>query len=385
MRSVWGQSYLHVQGTTDKFAELLPWPALNRILVEHRFTFPQLVLVKETTVVDERSYKEAVITRRGDVYSQILPKELNQKLREGHTLILDQIDQVYRPITDIARMLEFNFREHVQVNAYVAWGPSRALKAHPDDHDVFVLQVHGRKCWRIYGLSERGPLIGGDTKCLAPPNKVAWEAILEPGDLLYVPRNWWHEVRSDGEPSVHLTCGIQNRTGIDLLAWIQQELRSDDLFSADLPRFSDLTDQSVHIARLRNEICKRFDENVLARFLRDCESKTALRPSLSLPWSVIPGDVPQDDAISLRLAFDYPVELEILPDRESCAFVAGGRRLKFPKAFQVVLQVLIARRVCSMADLIDALSPQLDRDAVRGMASELVFQGLVAIDAKAPQ
>jgi hypothetical protein len=46
----------------------------------------------------------------------------------------------------------------VQVNAYLTPPASRGLGVHHDTHDVFVLQVHGRKLWQVWDAAVPFPL-----------------------------------------------------------------------------------------------------------------------------------------------------------------------------------------------------------------------------------
>ncbi len=62
--------------------------------------------------------------------------------------------------------------------------------AHWDDHDVLVLQVHGRKCcWFCYGKRDAYPMKGAlaATK-IGDAEELLWSEVLEPGDIPYIPR-----------------------------------------------------------------------------------------------------------------------------------------------------------------------------------------------------
>jgi hypothetical protein len=281
---------------------------------------------------------------------------------------------MFGAVTAVAEMLEDEFHERVLVNAYAAWGRSRGFKAHHDDHDVFILQLAGRKFWRIFGPSESRSIQND-----APPRGISWEGIIEEGDLLYIPRDWWHEVRPQGEASLHLTCGVQNRNGLDLLAWIQQELRSVEIYLSDLPRFLSHDEQLAHVAKLRDEFCRRFDDAVLSRFFEEHDAKAVPRPHLSLPWGVIPGELPEDDQIPIRFLLGRSTELNVSSDRQRCELVANGMRWQFSEASEPVLRALMEHRICSVSDICTTTSAGLDRHTVRSVISELLFQGLAAI------
>nr|WP_326813400.1 cupin domain-containing protein [Streptomyces scopuliridis] len=81
------------------------------------------------------------------------------------------------------------------------------------------------------------------------------ELVLRPGDLLYLPRGWWHSVAaSEGEHSLHLTFGIQTTTGAQLLSWLADDLRRHDVLREDLPVHAPASRQTAYLERLRMEV-----------------------------------------------------------------------------------------------------------------------------------
>lgn len=69
---------------------------------------------------------------------------------------------------------------------------------HFDSYDVFLLQVHGRRRWRIGRMADPQLLEGVPLKILQhfEPEE---EHVLEPGDLLYLPPRWAHDGVALGE------------------------------------------------------------------------------------------------------------------------------------------------------------------------------------------
>lgn len=75
---------------------------------------------------------------------------------------------------------------------------------HLDSYDVFLLQVHGRRRWRIGPVADRRLLPDLPVKILAH-FEPAEEFVLEPGDMLYLPPLWGHDGIAEGEC---MTCSI---------------------------------------------------------------------------------------------------------------------------------------------------------------------------------
>ena len=59
------------------------------------------------------------------------------------------VDETVEPISQLAESLEKTFHEEVGVNAYFSCGTTHGYPPHWDLHDVFVLQVAGRKDWTV--------------------------------------------------------------------------------------------------------------------------------------------------------------------------------------------------------------------------------------------
>jgi len=120
--------------------------------------------------------------------------------------------------------------------------PHAVTRAHFDTADVIVIQLKGRKTWRIAsnefaplplrGYTTRSPLapelrLYADE---APPAEMpegATTHVLERGSILHVPRGYWHETSSDQDSlSLHIQISSPNRLDIALAA-LKNELSHD--------------------------------------------------------------------------------------------------------------------------------------------------------------
>ncbi len=75
---------------------------------------------------------------------------------------------------------------------------------HFDSYDVFLLQVHGKRRWRIGRMNDAALVPDVPLKIIAnfQPEE---EWLLEPGDMLYLPPRWAHDGVAEGEC---MTCSI---------------------------------------------------------------------------------------------------------------------------------------------------------------------------------
>ena len=378
LASAWGTNFTHVRGGAGKFARLMPWARLNEILRRHRLDFPRLRLVQDGEAVPTSSYLRYISGGRRKIpVPRIKPVELARHLREGATLVLDAVDEFQEPIEELAAGLELAFREHVQVNLYAGWQTSRGFDLHWDDHDVFVLQVTGRKRWSVYGETRPHPLVGDIEKAEKPTHAPVWEGTLEDGDLLYIPRGWWHVAVPLAEPTLHLTVGVHNRNGLDLLRWLAERMRASETFRRDLPRLAAPDERAAHLARMRDELLAELDDPTLERFYAERDALAEPRARLELPWAATPQGAPVAARALVRLLAPRPLNFEAADG--VVEFSAMKKRWRFAADALHVLRPLAERRACTVAELCEAARGRLGEETVRAFVAELSLHGLVSV------
>ena len=379
LRDTYGRDFLHVRGRRGRFSHLLPWPVLNEILARHRLNAPRLRLMCDGARVPVSAYtRHAAPQGQRAAVPRLRAERLNEQLRAGATLVLDAVDELHAPLEELAEGLELTFRERVQINMYAGWRTSHGFDLHWDDHDVFILQVAGRKRWRIYGQTRPHPLSRQDPEPTPKPTGDAlWEDTLEDGDLLYIPRGWWHVAFPLDEPTLHLTVGIHARTGVDLLRWLADGLRASELYRRDLPRLSSPQEQAAHAAALREELLACFDDAALARYLADCDANAEPRPRAGLPLAATPEVSSPPPETFVRLTAPRPLAFDVSDG--SIEFACNRKLWKFDGRAHAVLQQLAERRVCRVSELCEGARGVLDSETVRAFVGELIRHGLLAV------
>ncbi|HEX7317879.1 MAG TPA: cupin domain-containing protein [Pyrinomonadaceae bacterium] len=380
--SSWGVNFLHVRGRAGRFAHMMPWARLSEIVGRHRLDFPRLRLVRDGKSLPLSSYMRRVTGgRQKTTIPRIKSADLARQLRDGATLVLDAVDELSEPIEELARGLELLFRERVQVNLYAGWQTSRGFDLHWDDHDVFILQVTGRKRWSVYGQTRPYPLVNDIERARKPEHAPLWEETLEDGDMLYIPRGWWHVAQPLAEPTLHLTVGVHNRTGLDLLRWVSERVRASELFRSDLPRLASPAERAAHNARLREELLAAWEEDLVERFYEELDARAEPRARVALPWAATPGAAPPEGPTVVRMLAPRPLKLE---DAGGVVeFDAMNRRWRFAAAALPVLRALAERRACTVAELCEAARDRVAPETVRAFLVELAHEGLVTFDAEA--
>jgi hypothetical protein len=133
-----------------------------------------------------------------------------QLFDEGATFVLRDAHQRLASLASLCRTLESEVGAVFTVNLYMTPANGQGLDTHYDTHDTILVQAAGSKEWTIYGSPLRLPLIGQpfDKKETYDIGEPTMQLVLEAGDLLYIPRGYFHSGRSLNDSSLHATIGV---------------------------------------------------------------------------------------------------------------------------------------------------------------------------------
>lgn len=209
----------------DAFRQLISIERIDHLLAGQSFHSDELNMARSDPPIQRQDFiRENDLADKGAVA---------RAFQEGATLILPQLHARVPELADFCRGLEAVFSAHVQTNIYLTPQGSQGFQTHYDNHCVFILQVEGVKRWRLYdsptGIPFRGERF---TPGQYAPGEVREEFLLEPGDILYVPRGMMHDAISEPDhASLHVTTGIITKTWADFVleAVSETALKSDDL------------------------------------------------------------------------------------------------------------------------------------------------------------
>jgi len=155
---------------------------------------------------------------------------LYQHLREGGTVVLNRIELVSPQVRALCLSAGQFVGAQTTANAYAAFGPEPATNVHWDTHDVLVMQLKGRKRWRVYEPTHPLPVanqISNERKDELIDTPVM-DMELEQGSCLYVPRGWWHKVEPvAGYDTIHLAVAIHVPLILDYLIWAAAHILPD--------------------------------------------------------------------------------------------------------------------------------------------------------------
>lgn len=376
------EPFLHHSFGREAFRRALPegeasrlfgWAQLNQALAEHRLGPPRLKLEKGGQQVGRQVFRERRPSPAQTVHDLDAPG-LYDQLRDGATLVLDAVNELHPPLQRLCAGLAAEFCAHSQANVYACWGTSQGFDVHWDDHDVFVVQVDGTKRWDLYGFTRPAPL-RRDREAAPKPTEASEQMVLEAGDMLYLPRGYWHAAVGLGAPSLHLTIGVSRKTGADFLRWLADEAIADAGVRADLQLEQDDAVLGEQVGELLRGLVASHDPAELGRrYRRHLEASARHRPQLSFPHIGRPDDriAPGD---RLRLT-DGATELT--PGAEPGSIRLSHRGVRYTLAAETApaMSALMAGTVLSYAELArqcGAVSDELLQAFVRDLLAGGVF------------
>jgi bifunctional lysine-specific demethylase and histidyl-hydroxylase MINA len=238
-----GKKPLHLQGAAEKFARVMTFAQLNRLLGQITiWSHTSLELVLDKEPVAATAYCAPAVGRDGGQVLRPDPDKVKAYLRRGATLVANDIDHLSPGLTDFARTLEEALGGKVQGNLYLSSKKRQGFAAHFDTHDVYAVHVEGTKTWQVYEGRLDDPIAHPRFKAMSREQHdkhrggLMMEVRMKPGDLLYLPRGWYHDALADEGPAVHIAFGVTYPIGLDVLSMLFEHMVAEPRFRANLPR-----------------------------------------------------------------------------------------------------------------------------------------------------
>lgn len=303
----WGRRALLTPRASD-FSDLFSASAVDELISRRGLRSPFLRVAKDGETLATSSFTSPAGVG-ATIADQLDDTALWRHFDAGATLVLQALQRTWEPIGAYAARLGEELGHPVQANAYITPPQNQGFDDHYDVHDVFVLQISGTKRWVIHEPVIDHPLRDQpwtdrrDQVAEAAAHDPVIDAVLEPGDVLYLPRGWLHAATAQGEVSIHLTLGVHTWTGHAVAEQLAQAvvamLRDDPEVRASLPLGLEQLDEStVDLVR------KRFAETLAVADprpafhrarrsqarpaplgpLAQLETLSALRPDTTLRW-----------------------------------------------------------------------------------------------------
>jgi ribosomal protein L16 Arg81 hydroxylase len=375
------------EDTGESFADLLTLDAVDELLSRRGLRTPFLRIAKDGAVVDPKRFTTSG-GAGAEIADQVSSDAVLRLFADGSTVVLQGLHRLWPPLIEFADQLAADLGHPTQVNAYITPPSSRGFSPHYDVHDVFVLQVAGEKHWRIHAPVLPDPLRTqpwqdrADDVAAAAEGEPVIDAVLRPGDALYLPRGFIHSAQALGAISAHLTVGVHSVTrwsaaesALDLVRGLAAE---DPQLRASFPLGLDLTDPdgvrddvAAVLAGLQDWLGRLDPDQVADRLRAQTWAQVRPEPVAPLAQSTAAASLTDDAVLQVRRRLRCV--LRDGPD-DGVTLLAGRRSHSFPASVREALSTLLTAGELKVGDL-----PGLDPADRLTLARRLVTESIATV------
>jgi cupin superfamily protein len=377
----WGRSPLLTPAAelAGGFDDLFSAAAVDELVSRRGLRTPFLRMAKDGTVLPASNF-----TRGGgagaSIADQVADDRVLAAMADGATLVLQALHRTWPPLVEFGSQLSEELGHPTQINAYITPPENQGFAPHYDVHDVFVLQVSGRKQWTIHQPVVVDPL--GNQPWEGHRAEVAARAaeepvidtVLEPGAALYLPRGTIHAAKALGETSIHLTIGVHPVTRYHLVRQLLEAAQQDPELRTSLP-IGDLTDPAVLAPHLTDTVA-RLHEQLNAADVDDVGRRVGgflrreTRPEPLAPLAQLA--VAHQLEASTRLRLRAGLRLRVDGDDATVRLILLDRSVELPAVAEAAVKTIVSGAPFTPDEL-----PDLDAAEQLTVARRLLREGIL--------
>lgn len=235
-----GRQPLHIPAAdgSDKRA-LLTWDAFNGLLNQSNvWDSERLKLMRHDDAVPPEQYCRRKRTPEGLIWRPS-PAKVEVFLSAGASILANDVMTLHSPITHAGVALGEALAAEVGASVFCSFKGGRAVATHYDVHEVFAVQTEGEKVWNLYEGRVINPVGYPPGMTQTDFNKDCGRLVstitMKPGDVLYMPRGFYHDTVTPDQPSLHVSFTVMPLTGRSILSLLDGPALQDAAFRAWLP------------------------------------------------------------------------------------------------------------------------------------------------------
>jgi len=371
----WEKQHLWLRrADASYYQSLLTAQDLEHLISHSDARYPAIRLAKGGGYFAPEAYTRNV--KHGDESFNGVPdvQRISDEYGRGATVALPAIHRTWAPLGMLCDTLQAQLDHAAHANVYITPGNAKGFTPHYDVHDVFVLQIAGRKRWQLYepviALPHRTQLFRPELYTGQAPMA---EVELNAGDLLYLPRGVLHSTATTGSFSAHVTIGISVYTWIDLLKELLSSAIDDEEMRRALPAGFATPDLRPLLNRkmreMADKLCSRSEPDKLIDAFTSRVRATRVRkpPTFRADVTVI------DPSSSLRVP--SPESYRITQDGDQTMLEFNGTRYQMPIPVASTMRAISQLRSFRPADL----TGPLNSEGILALSRHLVDIGFLAV------
>lgn len=354
------------------------WENVNHLVSYGQIENPRLRVSHNNIPLEQLLRIHKRVPTRRQTYSEIIQNDnLKQLLEDGGTLIIDKLEAVDPVVRSWVKEIARSFGLRVQANFYGSLGSEPGFGLHWDDHDVLVCNFDGEKRWQIWAPTRASPTFRDTEGNPEPVGEPIFEQLLDAGDVLFIPRGFWHNVVGVDKPSAHISFGFEVFNGLELVRRIlDDELRGELAFRMDAPFWEGKVAQQNFLRSLQNAISRRLLETTVLDELKQKQLRTPPYPQVSLPWLATHTPIKVE-----RYLFEWqPIyQLEFEENNGELAFECFGKKFRFASATLGVFKLWQEKINLTFEEVSMGLGEHIARESVVRFLHSLSEAGIIAL------
>ena len=354
------------------------WPDLDHVLNVMEPIQPMLQIFKDG-MVPEEVYTEPAI-ELGLQHRRLNKDSLAKLMRTGATAVINRMEiasvAARRLCLEVSR-----FSGHQTIgNGYFTLGGTGTFGKHWDTHDVFAIQLMGRKRWRVFAPTFPYPLsthTSQEVQNTAPSTPVL-DCVLEADDVLYIPRGWWHQAIPLDDASFHLSVGVYVPTMLEYAVWACQRYLPAEVIARKGLSTAQLSELAKDLTSLAQAVTAAIaNPSHVAEFKRSLAELQKPPSAVDLALLLDIGTPELGDDTIVTLNHSYPL------DCSANEVAVNGVAITLNEASRPIVKALSARSSLTFAELCEASSP-VPHERVKALVLEFARMDVVSVARKHP-
>lgn len=335
----------------------IKWDHIDDILFSLDPSNGMLNIFKDGIVPIEK-YTENLLdlnTRR----LRIIKDAFNEYMRNGATLVINRLDTKSSLVNRLTMKIGQFIGERTVANGYAAFGGEGTFSKHWDTHDVFAVQLIGSKRWKVFEPTFPLPLAHQKSKNFKHecPQKPVFDEILNSGDVLYIPRGWWHEaIPLKNMETFHIAVGVHTLHMVDYILWscinkfteiptLRKTFKHENYSTDEI-------DNSIH--SIKNILTNK---NNIDEFKIHQATKERVNSKFNIK-SIFESDLPKQ---YLSKSVKINSTLHSISHRK---LYANGMKISYDEISEEIFQLISDKNGSTVEEIISKISPDLKNRAL---------------------
>lgn len=373
------------RGPRERFHHLVSWETLTDLIYNRNLHREQLQVAQDGNYVPEHLYSyvgNGFGSRlHQSWHSRIDPQKLEAFVRNGASVILNSLQTIHEPARALISEIENGMAIYAGVNLYATWRATPCFSTHWDDHDVYILQVRGRKVWRLWGEVRREPLRRDVEPNQVAPSRPLWTGSLDEGDVLYIPRGWWHSAHvakeNDGRGTIHLTLSPHNVTGTDFLGWVAAKVAAHEGLRRNVPLYANEESLREFLLEYRKVVDAALVEAGEGALLHDLQRAWQARATGQFLQQIDPWRSEAWEELELSIRGWEQARVVGRSGEGVFALCANGQQFEFDARCLSLIELLLDRGAIRVGEFLEIAGASFTSEFASDFAVRLIKEGVV--------